>query len=173
MSTRCLFGGGSNFERSCLIVPKMAACVSRISANFCFCSLSSVATSSCKTSSCRQKKSVALQLESHLSNLTIHGILRQVSRTERSCSRRVFRPLEMRLLSRSNTRVVVATHLFCGAVTTDRHRLFLTPQELPQAQCHKQHSPAVRFASPSVMISFSIHTTILCKLFRADLCSSQ
>ena len=97
------------------------------------------------------------------------GILRQVSRTECSCSRRVFRPLEMRLLSRSNTRVVVATHLFCGAVTTDRHRLFLTPQELPQAQCHKQHSPAVRFASPSVMISFSIHTTILCKLFRADL----
>ena len=139
-STRWRFAGGWNLERSCLIVPRMATCVWRISANCCFCCLSSEATSSCKSSSCRQKKSVALQLESHLSNLTIHGILRQVSRTERSCSRRVFRPLEMRLLSRSNTWVVVTTHLFCGAMTADRHCLLLTPQELPQAQCHKQLS---------------------------------
>ena len=135
-STRWRFALGSNFERSCLIVPRMAACVWRISANFCFCSLSSAATSSCKTSSCRQKKSVGLQHESHLNNLTIHGILSQVPRTERSRSRRVFGPLEMRLLSRLHSRNRDASVLPNGdrwPTSPAPHSTWAPPNQLSQA----------------------------------------
>ena len=47
-ATRCLFALGSNLWKSCLIIPRLTACVCRISASAFFCALSSLATSSCK-----------------------------------------------------------------------------------------------------------------------------